>query len=92
MNSVLAFALFAAILTVTPGLDTMLVLRTTALFAPTDLHHCLLQSHLCANNSIVADAPENSGGFGLRSSLGAGVAQEKRVVCLPMIEKIECCG
>jgi threonine/homoserine/homoserine lactone efflux protein len=31
VNSVLAFALFAAILTVTPGLDTMLVLRTTAL-------------------------------------------------------------
>jgi RhtB (resistance to homoserine/threonine) family protein len=29
-NPVLAFAVFAAILTVTPGLDTMLVLRTTA--------------------------------------------------------------
>ena len=31
MQPVLAFALFAAVLTVTPGLDTMLVLRTTAL-------------------------------------------------------------
>jgi RhtB (resistance to homoserine/threonine) family protein len=30
MRSVWAFAVFAAVLTVTPGLDTMLVLRTTA--------------------------------------------------------------
>jgi threonine/homoserine/homoserine lactone efflux protein len=31
VNHVWAFAVFAAVLTVTPGLDTMLVLRTTAL-------------------------------------------------------------
>ena len=31
MNQVWAFAVFAAVLTVTPGLDTMLVLRTTAM-------------------------------------------------------------
>ena len=31
VDSVAAFAIFAAVLTVTPGLDTMLVLRTTAL-------------------------------------------------------------
>jgi len=30
VHSLLAFALFAAVLTVTPGLDTVLVLRTTA--------------------------------------------------------------
>lgn len=30
--AVLAFAVFAAVVTITPGLDTMLVLRTTTVF------------------------------------------------------------